>query len=144
MNVFISGNRSITSIPIPVLIAMEIILDDFTNEHILVGDADGVDKLVQEIFYIPKTIYYSGKQPRNALIKPSDRHEEATLKHIPASGYGRAWHTHKDIAMSNDCDIHIGLVEHLGNSGTMANHLRVKGMGKPSFIINVNTAKIED
>ena len=141
MKLFISGNRSISHLSEEVLRQFQAL---YISRHgpevpssILVGDASGVDWYIQQNTD-NCVVYYSGTTPRHY------KHEHK-LQHVPANGYGRAWHTCKDVAMSKDCGVHIGFIDttrsNWRGTGTVANHIRVLGMGKPSALICVHTNK---
>lgn len=143
MKLFISGNRSISSIPVKSLNLLESLSQKhgFTSEDtIIVGDASGVDAFIQSLNLPNTVVYYSGAKPRNNL------NNTATV-FVKASGTGRNWHTCKDVQMSEDCDIHIGFVDTTKSdwhtTGTAANHKRVTDMGKPSYLIGNNTEYLE-
>lgn len=134
---FLSGNRKIHRIPARVIDLISKLINQ--PDQVIVGDSGGVDSLLQELLEPSKlTIYFSGYKPRNSV-------EGATLKAIPASGTGKAYYTHKDIAMTQACSMHIGLVTDFeSESGTKANHYRALSLGKPSYLINVNTLEVHD
>lgn len=141
MKLFISGNRSVSSLSVEDLKMLVDIMG--TTQLILVGDADGVDSIVQytaEKHKYPYIIYHSSPYPRNSYSG------DASTCHVPAKGTGRAWHTHKDIAMSKDCDAHVGFIDTSNHvwkrSGTVANHNRVLGMGKDSYLFDVKTKEL--
>lgn len=138
MHVFFSGNRSITTLGPSVSRMLIDVLE--STDVILVGDAVGVDTIIQhsaETSDLPYTVYYSGQRPRNMC------NGRVTTQYVPAMGNGKAWHTCKDIAMSEQCDMHVGFVDQQNpawkRSGTVANHNRVIGMGKKSYLYNVAT-----
>ena len=93
---FISGSRSIDQLDPMVKTKIESILDQ--NHKIIIGDANGVDSLVQKFLFEKKiekvTIYHSGKNPRNN-IGNWNTHEVDTC-HPPGS---RAFFTAKDNKM---------------------------------------------
>lgn len=149
LKVFISGNRSISQVSDKVSNLISDIINieleknpsGYNEVILLVGDADGVDSLVQnscsDTEYV--VVYHSGKEPRNLNKSVSE------TKRIPAYGTGREYHTYKDQAMGRDCTIHIGLVSTYNTqwlrSGTRANHNYVTSLGKPSFLISVTTGE---
>lgn len=140
---FISGNRAINQLdPNQFHPDLNRILTQV--KKVLVGDADGLDSIIIESSVqsdLPTTVYYSGRVPRNL-------NKGASYLHVPAIGSVRAWHTHKDVALSVDCSNHVGFVDTSVRkwqcSGTVANHERVKEMGKPSLLYDVATHQILD
>lgn len=141
MKLFISGNRSITHLSEEVLRLFQAL---YITRHgpsnptsILVGDASGVDWHIQQNVD-NCVVYFSGQQPRHYLSP----HE---TKHIQAAGSGRTWHTYKDRAMGEDCDVHIGFVNTSRSgwqhSGTASNHRFVSDLGKPSALICTTLCK---
>lgn len=100
MKVFIGGSISIKYLDQPVKEALNALLAN--GSEILIGDAYGVDSLVQKYCfdkgYKNVTIYTCNYQPRNNL-------GNFKTQRISAKGvFGREFYTQKDIAMSNDCD----------------------------------------
>lgn len=98
---FVSGSISITELSDK---AKEL-LDGAIKEqaHFLIGDADGVDSLVQSYLkeqdYNDVTIYHTGEKLRNNL-----RDWEVVSVPNPEGLEGREKYTLKDIAMSKDSD----------------------------------------
>lgn len=143
MILFFSGNRSIKHLSDTVCELVDSTMKAFptydeSSLKIITGDASGVDSFIQAAC-ANVTVYHSGDRPRNL-----HDHINSTFK-VEAHGTGRAWHTYKDKAMSDDCTHHIGFVDtsQYGweTSGTVANHKRVLAMGKPSTLICINTEK---
>ncbi len=131
LTVFISGSISITE------------LSEYAKAHIrsvfmrrmkvLIGDAYGVDTLVQQMLkdkydYPFVTVYASNGKARNNIgnwnVKAID---------VPSGIYGREFYTYKDVAMSNDCDF--GLMFWDGKSqGTLNNIRRLIGLNKENIV----------
>jgi hypothetical protein len=101
MKVFISGSISIKSLDEDELGALEQVIEG--NRDILIGDAYGVDKAVQQILavqnYQSVTVYFSGEKPRNNI-------GNWQTKQIPnpENLTGRSRYQLKDKAMADDCD----------------------------------------
>lgn len=144
MKIFISGNRSITYLPQDVLDVFHSTYHELCGDgapcSVLVGDASGVDSIIQACSD-NCVVYYSGIGPRNFTVGHKS-------KYVQAQGIGRNWHTYKDRAMGDDCDVHIGFVDSSDpnyiHSGTHANHRYVDALGKPTALICVSkVARIE-
>jgi hypothetical protein len=123
--VFIGGSKSINKLP-PATIEK---LNGFYNngDDIVIGDAFGVDKAVQEYFtglnYKNVTIYASYGKARNNV---GNWHIVA-IQSDYESGYD--FYKQKDIAMANDCDY--GYMIWDGKSrGTKNNIIRLVGNSK--------------
>lgn len=126
MNVFIGG--SIGFDYLDYTITNE--LDKYMNGEleIFVGDAYGVDKLVQKYLhdkgYKNVTVYASNGRARNNIGL-----WKVKAIQVPSDVYGREFYTYKDFAMSTDC--HFSLQIWDGKSkGTHANILRLINMNK--------------
>ena len=96
--------------------------------EILVGDAYGVDKLVQKYLekhgYKNVKVYASNGRARNNIGLWKVQAIE-----VPSRVYGREFYTYKDYAMSADCDF--GFMIWNGKSqGTLANIKRLLNYGK--------------
>lgn len=100
MKVFIGGSISIKYLDQPVKDKLNELLEN--GSEILVGDAYGVDSLIQKYCfdkgYKNVTVYTCNYYPRNNL--GSFKTQRITAKGV----FGREFYTQKDIAMSNDCD----------------------------------------
>lgn len=129
MKVFVSGSISIKILP---QIAVEkldsIIAHNFT---VLVGDANGVDKLIQEYLkqksYQNVCVYYAGNKIRNNLA-------QWNVVNIPSNLTGRALYTQKDKQMAFDSDY--GMMIWDGKSkGTKANIAEMTKYGKHFYVI---------
>lgn len=137
MKIFISGSISIKTLPEQAKKKINEILQD--NHEILVGDADGVDKLVRN--YLAErnchniTVYSTGK-PR-CDIPINWKHKEVS----PQRGVrGREHFALKDKAMAQDCDAAFAIWD--GRSqGTHDNIEKTKEMGKPTLTFNTTTNK---
>jgi len=143
MKLFISGNQSVTFLSqeaYQLIREAAAMLGADEPDEVLVGDASGVDSLIQ-LSGAPCTVYYSGLGPRNYSV-------HLKKKKVEALGMGRAWHTYKDKAMSDDCDLHVGVVDATTKrylqSGTKANHDRVIAQGKPSALVCAVSLRVID
>ena len=136
--VFISGSLSVTE------------LSDFAKAHIrsvvtsrmnvLIGDAYGADKAVQQELYKKYdyhfvTVYASNGKARNNL-----GNHTVKAVNVPSGIYGRAYYEQKDIAMSRDCNFGFMLWDGKSN-GTLNNIRRLIGMNKISIVCLNGTHK---
>jgi len=117
MKVFISGSISTKSLSKNAIAYMEQIVEG--NRSILIGDAHGVDRAVQQYLseqnYQDVIVYFSGQSIRNNI-------GNWPTKQIPNSQNltGRSRYQLKDKAMADDCDC--GMMFWDGRSkGTQAN-----------------------
>lgn len=128
--VFVSGSRSIDK-----LLDDEIEkLDELINKNylFLIGDANGVDLLVQQYLnsndYKKVIIYYSLVIPRNNI-------GDWNVNRCLTNKTGREFHTVKDIQMTNDSDYSIVIWDGV-SKGTKANIDRSMKSSKPVFTFN--------
>ncbi|MEG4286400.1 hypothetical protein QUB68_25035 [Microcoleus sp. A006_D1] len=114
--VLISGNRSIKTLPIEAIASIERIIAQ--NFHIIIGDADGVDSLVQQYLkkqgYQKVTVYYA---KFNSLGKPRNHHGFPTVS--VAGNY-----SNRDRMMCSIADYGLAIWDGR-SSGTRANINRV-------------------
>ncbi|MBR4321146.1 hypothetical protein [Treponema sp.] len=129
MKIFVSGSISIKKLP---QIAVEkldsIIAHNFT---VLVGDANGVDCLIQEYLkqksYPNVQVYYAGSRIRNNL-------NNWQMVNVASNLTGRALYTQKDKKMAQDSDY--GMMIWDGKSkGTKANIAEMSKYGKHFYVI---------
>jgi len=134
--VFISGSISIKSLDEEQRTVIEQVVE--TNHTILIGDAYGVDKAVQQYLtekdYRSVIVYFSGEKARNNIgnwqTKQISNPENLT---------GRSRYQLKDKAMANDCDC--GIMFWDGKSkGTKFNMDYMKNLGK-DFLVKRNFEK---
>lgn len=124
MKVFIGGSISIKELDCTVKSELNKLIE--SKREILVGDAYGVDSLIQKYFfdngYRKVTVYTCNRHPRNNI-------GDFKVKNInPSLGAGREFYTEKDRAMSYDCDF--GFMIWDGKSkGTLANIRRLAKLG---------------
>ena len=126
MKVFIGGSISIKHFGYMVTDELDKIMD--CNMEILIGDAYGIDSLVQEYldanWYWKVWVYASEGKARNNVGK-------WTIKtiNVPEGVYGREFYEQKDKAMAKDCDF--GFMIWDGKSkGTLNNIKRLVDYGK--------------
>jgi hypothetical protein len=131
MNVFISGSICINELPDSAVKKIDNIISK--NFIVLIGDAKGVDLLVQKYLseknYNNVIIYSAGAEVRNNV-------GNWEVKKISNGGNkkGRALYTLKDIAMAEDSDY--GLMIWDGQSlGTLNNIKKMKNSNKRFFVI---------
>ena len=129
MKVFISGSISIKILPKVAKEKLDSIIEK--NLTVLVGDANGVDKLIQEYLrnksYQNVYVYYAGSSIRNNL---ANWH----VVNVPSNLTGRALYTQKDKKMALDADY--GMMIWDGKSqGTKANIDEMSKYGKHFYVI---------
>ena len=127
--VFIGGSISIKALDDNVIARLDGIINQ--NLIVLIGDAYGVDKEVQQYFashkYKAVTVYTSSDRARNNI-------GAWNVSSIQAKGlYGRKMHTQKDIAMASDCDMALMIWD--GKSiGTFNNIKRLRSLNKRCIV----------
>jgi len=134
MKVFISGSISIKKLPNIALVQLNQFVE--TGHTILIGDAYGVDSIVQmfleKIKYPKVFIYYAGEKIRNNYCKWNTINIKALNNEN-----GRVLYILKDIEMAKDADI--GFMIWDGKSkGTLNNLLMMKSQNKKfQVVLNV-------
>jgi len=131
--VFMSGSISIKSLrdhDLADIVNSQVIKG---NREILIGDACGVDKAVQQILAEQGcrsvTVYFSGEKPRNNIGNWQTRQI-----HNPENLTGRSRYQLKDKAMADDCDC--GLMFWDGKSkGTQYNMECLDRLNKDYFVV---------
>lgn len=137
MKVFISGSIKIKDVPNCAIEKINSIIDK--NFQILIGDANGVDSLIQK-YLVKKSfqnvvVYFAGDSVRNNLGNWPTKQIIGNNKEK-----GRALYTLKDIEMAVDADC--GLMIWDGESkGTLANIKQMKNRNKPFFVIEMREPK---
>ena len=137
--VFVSGSRSIVSLPITIKTVIDKLIKN--DSIFLIGDCDGVDSEVQkylsEKMYNNVVIYTSGSEPRNFYGNISWK-----IVHLDAKNNGttdeaeRDYYALKDKAMTEDCDVALAIWD--GQSrATLSNISRTESMGKPTAVYKV-------
>jgi len=132
MNVFISGSISIRKLPLLALEKINSIIAK--NYRILIGDAKGVDLLVQEYLLMKKyeniIVYFTGENIRNN----AGNWESNKITADNDNKKGRERYVIKDKAMANDADF--GLMIWDGKSrGTLGNIIEMKEQKKHFYVI---------
>lgn len=127
--VFVGGSISIKSLDDNIIARLNGIINK--NHTVLIGDAYGADKEVQQYFashkYKAVTVYTCNNRVRNNL-------GDWNVSSVTVNGlYGRELYTQKDIAMTNDCDIALMLWD--GNSvGTLNNIRLLRSLNKRCIV----------
>ena len=127
--VFIGGSISIKSLDDNITARLNGIINK--NLTVLIGDAYGADKEVQQFFashkYKSVTVYACNNRARNNV-------GAWNISSVQAKGlYGRELYTQKDIAMTTDCDIALMIWD--GKSvGTLNNIKRLRSQNKRCIV----------
>ncbi|MCJ0929334.1 hypothetical protein [Acinetobacter lwoffii] len=115
--IFIAGSISIQMLDESVTKRINKMIDQ--GYEIILGDADGIDKAVQEYLnsknYDKVTVYHSGKKPRNNL---GNWHTNSVITEYKFGT--RAFFTAKDLVLANDADIGVMLWDKQ-STGTLKN-----------------------
>jgi hypothetical protein len=135
MKVFISGSITIKKLPKHAIEKLESIIQH--NFDIIIGDAKGVDSLVQAFLLKKKyknvMIYYAGDKIRNNIGKWKTKQ----IMRI-SNERGRQLYSLKDIEMAIDSDY--GLMIWDGKSkGTLSNIQKMKEQKKKFLVISKET-----
>lgn len=130
MKVFISGSISIKKLPQIAIDKLKRIMEQ--NITVIVGDANGIDSLVQNYLadnsYSNVNIYHAGNYIRNNVANWQ------TISVPSMNLTGRALYTLKDKEMAKDADF--GMMIWDGQSkGTKANITEMKKLGKHFYVI---------
>ncbi len=127
--VFIGGSITIKTLDDNIIARLDGIINK--NLTVLIGDAYGADKEIQQYFashkYKAVTVYACNNRARNNI-------GAWNISNIQANGlYGRELYTQKDIAMTNDCDIALMIWD--GRSiGTLNNIKRLRSQNKRCIV----------
>jgi hypothetical protein len=136
MKIFISGSLSINELKDDIINYINILL---SNDYgVIIGDAKGVDRLVQKYlskFETRTTIFCSGQQPRNNIGDWPVQLITTTY----AKG-SRAFFTAKDIRMAEVADIGL-MIWDTKSTGTLSNVIELLSRKKKSVVF-VNKVKI--
>jgi hypothetical protein len=128
--IFIAGSIGIKNIDDAVVERIKNIVDQ--QYQIMVGDANGVDSLIQHILKDMQTgdvtVYCASKQPRNNLGNWFVKTIESKEK--PGT---RAFFTAKDIKMAENCDYGL-MVWDAKSTGTLKNVIELLKRNKISLI----------
>lgn len=133
MKVFVSGSISIKSLPLIAKQKLNNIMNN--NLTVLVGDANGIDKIVQEYLsdnhYNNVVVYYAGNCIRNNI-------GHWTTENVPSGNLqGRAKYTLKDLRMASDSDFGLMIWDGL-SKGTQNNINEMLNLGKHFYVIRNN------
>lgn len=124
--VFIGGSRHISRLTVPVLERLRIIMEK--ELPVIVGDANGADKAVQQYFfskgYQKVEVFCSGSVCRNNVGHWNTRNIDTTTH-----DKGRAFYTAKDRAMALEATYGF-MVWDEKSPGTLLNVLRLLRQGK--------------
>ena len=131
--IFVGGSRHISRLPPQAKERLSNIVR--SNQHVIVGDANGVDKAVQkyllESSYKRVVVFYSGERCRNNLGGWKTRSVA-----VPKNQRGFQFYAAKDREMALAADF--GLMIWDGESpGTVLNVLRLIRAGKKSVLLDV-------
>ncbi len=131
--VFIGGSRRVAHLPVEVRDWISEMIDK--GSAILVGDAHGADKAVQEhlalSLYHRVTVYCSGNACRNNIGQWQTRHIK-----VPGGNRSFQFYAAKDREMARDAEF--GLMIWDGRSpGTVLNVLRLVRASKKAILVNV-------
>lgn len=128
--VVIAGSITITQIPDVVKTRISNMIA--SGLSILVGDANGVDAVVQRFLaeqnYANVCVYCSGKLPRNNLGKWPVRCIESG--HAPGT---RAFFTEKDLVMAHEANYGL-MIWDMESTGTLGNVLELLGAAKKCVV----------
>lgn len=127
--VFIGGSISIKTLDDNVIARLDGIINK--NLTVLIGDAYGADKEIQQYFashkYKAVTVYACNNRARNNVGTWNINSIQANVL------YGRELYTQKDIAMTNDCDMALMIWD--GKSiGTLNNIKRLQSQHKRCIV----------
>lgn len=128
-SVFISGSISVISLPAEVFRTINTI--ETKNIHIIIGDAKGIDKIVQEKLsrdeYYNVTVYTIYNKPRNITSQNFNVKQINYDKNLKSE---RAKQKYKDTAMAEDCDYML-IIWDGKSKGSYTNLLNALHMNKP-------------
>ncbi len=127
--VFIGGSIGIKALDEKVIARLNGIINK--NLTVLIGDAYGADKEVQQYFasrkYKAVTVYACNNRARNNV-------GAWNISNVQTNGlYGRELYTQKDIAMTNDCDIAL-MIWDGKSAGTLNNIKRLRSLHKRCIV----------
>ena len=133
MKVFVSGSISIKSLSEIAIQKLDSIMTK--NLTVLVGDAKGIDKIVQEYLFMNNysnvVVYYAGSYIRNNI-------GHWTTENVPSGDLqGRAKYTLKDLRMAADSDFGLMIWDGV-SKGTQNNINEMLSLGKHFYVIQNN------
>lgn len=128
--IFISGSIKIKRLDNNVLDRINNIIE--SSYQIFLGDANGVDRAIQEYLhakeYVNVKIYCTGNRPRNNTGNWLVEHVSTT-----AAAGTRAFFTAKDLRMAEDCDYGL-MVWDSQSTGTLSNVIELLKRNKYSIV----------
>ena len=128
--IFISGSMNIKNINPMIIKRINNMIE--SNFDILIGDANGSDKSIQEILKVKEyknvTVYCSGNYPRNNL--GSWKLNCVETEHKPNT---RSFFTAKDLEMAKTCDYGL-MIWDSKSTGTLSNVYELLRQGKTSIV----------
>jgi adenine-specific DNA-methyltransferase len=131
--VFLGGSRHVSRLSTEVKERLNNVIEH--GHRVLVGDANGVDKAVQEHLseagYDKVTVFCSGDQPRNNVGHWHIHHVTP-----PKSAKGFQFYAAKDREMAREADFGL-MIWDSKSAGTVLNVLRLVRAGKIAVLINV-------
>ena len=138
MKVFIAGPRAVNSLNKDITDVLSRIIEKHLT--VLVGDADGVDKMVQKYFaeskYQNVYIYACNGKARNNIGNWTVKNVE-----VPSTVKGFDFYSRKDVQMAQDADN--GFMIWNGQSkGTLNNIINLTSQSKKTMIYLIPTEKI--
>lgn len=129
-NLFISGSIKIKKLDDMVKARLDNVISSGMN--VLVGDAGGVDKSVQEYLlsggFTSVKVYCTGKAPRN-----NEGDWPVVCVDPPKESKGRDYYVVKDLKMAEDSDIGL-MVWDCKSPGTLGNVMKLLSMNKKSVV----------
>lgn len=139
MKVFISGSIKIKEIPVCAIQKIDNIIT--RNLQVIIGDAKGIDSLVQKYLlmksYHNVMVYYAGDKLRNNFGDWPTKQMQSNNNEK-----GRDLFTLKDIQMAEDADF--GLMIWDGESkGTLSNIKEMKERNKRFFVVMKNVLVLD-
>ena len=138
--VFIGGSRHISRLTAPVLGRLRTIMEK--EFPVIVGDANGVDKAVQQFFftngYQKVEVFCSGSACRNNVGHWNTRNIDTTTR-----DKGREFYTVKDRAMAHEATYGF-MVWDEKSPGTLLNALRLLRQGKKVVVYLTSEHRFEE
>lgn len=137
--VFIGGAREIKTLPQKVQLKLNSICNK--NYYIIVGDANGVDKQVQQYFYNCKynniKIFASNGKARNNIGNWTIQNVE-----VPTKLKGFDFYKQKDLAMAKEADIGF-MIWNEKSRGTLNNIINLLKLNKEVIVYLKNSDSIK-
>jgi len=138
MKLFISGSKSILKLEKS---SIKLIERALQNKHqILIGDADGIDRIIQEYLknagYSDVTVYCVESNCRNNIGGWNTKNIPSKIK-----SKGFRYYVQKDLAMAQDGDVAF-MIWDRKSAGTLNNVLNMLELSKPSTVVEAHDGKI--